>query len=156
MPENLETLWGLVYHMGYYGGWILILVGVTSLTYPQWWPLAKNLVRREVRENTTEHEQDSNLQEDDPDLETIRSFLNEVQKRIDVVLEDPKNLRKQIAFRFDLDTKIYPFLKEAFKPPRDQDLKKLIKRGREEHDTLSPEFNEPAATKSFLENSIIK
>ena len=86
----------------------------------------------------------------DPDLETIRSFLNEAQKRIDVVLEDPENRRKQITFSYDLDTKIYPFLREAFKPPRDQDLKKLIKRGREERDTLSPKFDEVAATKSFL------
>ena len=151
MSENLKTLWGLLDRMGDYGGWILILAGVTSLTYPQWWPLAKILARREVREDTTEHEQDSNLREDDPDLETIRSFLNEAQQRIDVVLEDPKNQRKVIAFSYDLDTKIYPFLREAFKPPRDQDLKKLIKRGRGEHDTLSPEFNESTATKSFLE-----
>ena len=97
-----------------------------------------------------EQKQD-NLQEYEPDLEAIRSFLNEAQKRIDVVLEDPENRRKQIAFSYDLDTKIYPFLKEAFKPSRDQDLKKMIKRGREERDTLSPKFNEPAATKSFLE-----
>ena len=66
MPGNLETLWGLLDHMGDYGGWILILVGVTSLTYPQWWPLAKNLARKEAREDTTGHEQDSNLQEDGP------------------------------------------------------------------------------------------
>ena len=54
MPGDLETLWGLLDHMGDYGGWILILVGVTSLTYPQWWPLAINLARREVREDATE------------------------------------------------------------------------------------------------------
>ena len=114
----------------------------------QWW--LKGIKKFTCKEKT-EHEQDSNLQDDEPDLEAIRSFLNEAQKRIGVVLEDFKNRRKVIAFSIDLDTKIYPFLKEAFKPPRDQDLKKLIKRGWEEHDTLSPEFNEPAATKSFLE-----
>ena len=151
LPEDIETLWGLLDYMGDYGGWILILVGVISLTYPQWWTLAKNLARREVREDATEHEKASNLQENDPDLETVRSFLNEAQKRIGVVLEDPKNRRNMIAFSFDLDTKIYPFLKEAFTPPRDQDLKYLIKRGREERDTLSPKFDEPASTKSFLE-----
>lgn len=54
MPGDLATLWGLLDHMGDYGGWILILLGVTSLTYPQWWPLAINLARREVREDATE------------------------------------------------------------------------------------------------------